>query len=155
MSSPLPYLLKDSDTGFIFETDLGLLYEISFTDDSGYLTESSFSSINPVFSFTITHLSGQIQPKDPRIEQTIISALYQTFESLPTAVVSYVCSLDNNQEIARNRLFHSWYLKTGKDYFVKLDHTIIDDRIYSSVIFRSDHPARDEIKNLFFTLFHK
>lgn len=155
MSSPLPYPLKDSNTGFIFETDFGLVYEISFTDDSGYLTGSSFSSVDTVFSFTITHLSGQIQHKDPRVESTIISALHLTFASLPLAVITYVCSLDDNQEKARNRLFHNWYLRTGKNYFVKLDHTSADERIYSSVIFRSDNPAREDINNLFFTLFHK
>lgn len=101
--SPLPYLLKDAENGFTFETNFGILYKISYTDDSDYLFESSF--VNAVYSFSITHLAGQIQHKDPRVEQTLIKALLLTFETSPTALINYVCSLDDNQEVARNRLF--------------------------------------------------
>ena len=32
--NPLPYQLKDVESGFTFETDFGVTYEIVFTDDS-------------------------------------------------------------------------------------------------------------------------
>jgi len=155
LPSPLPYLLKDVENGFAFKTDFGITYEISFTDDSGYLLESSFSFVNDVFSFSITHVAGHIQQKDPRVEQTIIKALFLTFEASPNAVLNYVCSLDDSKEVARNKLFHGWYLKLGKEIFVKLDHTSLESRIYSSIIFRRNHPAEEEIKRMFRQVFNK
>ena len=151
--SPLPYQLKDVKNGFAFETDFGVTYEISFIDDSDYLFESSF--INSVFSFSITHVAGQIQQKDPRVEQTILNALFLTFESSPDTVINYVCSLDDDKEVARNRLFQNWYLKIGKESFEKLDHSNPENRVYSSVIFRRNHPAKEEIKRMFRQTFDK
>ena len=153
LSNPLPYQLKDVESGFTFETDFGVTYAILFTDDSDYLFGSSF--INSVFSFSITHVAGQIQQKDPRVEQTILNTLFLTFESSPDAVINYVCSLDDDREIARNRLFHGWYLKIGKESFEKLDHTNPENRVYSSVIFLRNHPAREEIKRMFRQTFEK
>ena len=151
--NPLPYQLKDVESGFTFETDFGVTYEIVFTDDSDYLFESSF--INSVFSFSIIHVAGQIQHKDPRVEQTIINALFLTFEGSPNAVINYVCSLDDDKEVTRNRLFHGWYLKIGKESFEKLDHINHENRVYSSVIFLRNHPAKDEIERTFRQTFDK
>lgn len=152
-SSPLPYLLRNADEGFIFETDFGIIYAIRFTDDSDYVSGSSF--VNEVFSFSITPIIGQVKQKGPRVEQTVIEAILLTFEALPNAVINYVCSLDNDQEVVRNRLFHQWYLKAGRHRFVKLDHTDHENRIYTSVIFQSNHPAEEEIRNRFNGTFDK
>jgi hypothetical protein len=50
--------------------------------------------------------------------------------------------LDDDQEVARNRLFHRWYLKAGINRFVKLDHTDHDSRIYTSVISKATTPPK-------------
>lgn len=152
-SNPLPYPLKNVEEGFLFGTDFGITYAIRFTNDADYMTASSFS--HEVFSFSITPIAGQVRQKDPRVEQTVIRAILLTFDALPDAVINYVCSLDNDQQIARSRLFHRWYLKAGTTHFIKLDFTDHENRIYTSVLFRSNHPAEAEIRNLFAESFTK
>ncbi|WP_020596930.1 DUF6169 family protein [Spirosoma panaciterrae] len=152
-SNPLPYPLRSVEDGLIFVTELGVTYKIGFADDSVYVSESSFA--HEVFSFSITPIAGQVRQKDPRVEQTVIRAILLTFDTLPDAVINYVCSLDNDQQIARSRLFHRWYLKAGTTHFIKLDFTDHENRIYTSVLFRSNHPAEAEIRNLFAESFTK
>lgn len=150
--NPLPYPLTNVEEGFVFKTDFGITYAIRFTDDSDYIPESSF--VNEVFSFSITPIVGVVKQKDPRVEQTVIKAILLTFEALPNAVMNYVCSLDDDQEIARSRLFHRWYLKAGSR-FIKIDHTDKESRIHTSVIFRRNHPAETEIRSRFSRSFDK
>lgn len=64
-------------------------------------------------------------------------------------------SLDNSQELARNRLFHWWYLKTGQERFIKLDFDDRENRIHVSVLFRRNHPAEIEIQESLTELFAK
>ncbi|WP_298607143.1 DUF6169 family protein [uncultured Spirosoma sp.] len=117
------------------------------------MSESSFA--HAIFSFSITPIAGLVKQKDPRVEQTVIRAILLTFEALPDAVINYVCSLDNDQQIARSRLFHRWYHKAGATQFVKLDFTDHENRIYTSVLFRNNHPAEEEIRNRFTESFDK
>lgn len=151
-SSHLPYPLTNVEDGFVFETDFEITYKIGFADDSDYVSGSSF--VNEAFSFSITPIAGVVKQKDPRVEQTVIKAVLLTFEALPNAVMNYVCSLDNDQEVARSRLFHRWYLKAGSR-FIKIDHTDEESRIYTSVIFQRDHPAEAEIRSRFGSSFDK
>ena len=151
--SPSPYPLRSAEAGFIFETDFGITYEIRFTDDSGYVPESSF--FDAIFSISVTLIAGQITQKDPRVEQTIVQAILLTFDASPNTVLNYVCGLDNDQEVARNRLFQHWYRKIGIDHFIKIDRTDFENRIYTSVIFRRDHPAEREIRSRLTDVFDK
>ena len=153
-SSPLPYPLRSVEEGFVFETAFGLTYSIRFTDDSDYVPQWS-PLAGSVFSFSITPIAGEVKQKDPRVERTVIEAVLSTFEASPNVVINYVCSLEANQEIARSRLFHSWYLKVGSDRFVKLDRTDYENRIYTSVIFRRNHSAEAEIRSRFNESFDK
>lgn len=148
-----PYPLKTTDEGFSFDTDFGITYLVRFTDDSDYITESSF--VRNVLTFSITPISGEVKRKDPRVEQTIIRTIILTFEMTPDAVINYVCSLDDNQEKARSRLFHAWYLRKGRERFVKLNYEDQDNKIYTSAIFRRNHPAEKEIEDLFKQIFDK
>ncbi|GAB4010816.1 hypothetical protein GCM10028808_22750 [Spirosoma migulaei] len=145
--------MRNVEDGFIFETDFGITYAIRFTDDSDYISESSF--VGTIFSFSITPIAGQVKQKDPRVEQTVIKSVLLTFEALPNAVINYVCSLDDDQEVARSRLFHRWYLKAGTNSFIKLDRTDPESRIFTSVVFSTNHPAEEEIRRRFVQIFDK
>jgi hypothetical protein len=151
--NPLPYLLRETETGFGFETDFGLTYALTFTDDSAYIAESL--SVNTVLSFSITSIVGEAKQKDPRVEVTIVQALLLTFDALPDAVITYICSLDNDQEVARSRLFQHWYRKVAMDRFIKLDYINQEHRIHTSVIFQHTHPDSEAIKSQFRSTFDK
>lgn len=153
MLSHLPYPLKETEEGFTFETDFGLTYALTFTDDSDYIPESL--SVDRVLSFSITSIVGEVKQKDAKVEVTIIKALLLTFDTLPDVVINYICSLDNHQEIARSRLFHSWYSKTAMNRFVKLDYTSVEDRIHTFVIFQRTHPHAEAIESRFKSTFDK
>ncbi len=151
--SPLPYPLTSVEDGFVFETDLNVTYKIGFADDSAYISDPDVAGL--VFSFSIVQIAGQVKQRDPRIEQTVVAALLSTFDALPDAVINYVCSLDDDQEAVRSRLFQCWYLKLGTDRFLKLDHINPDGRIYTSAIFRRNHPHEAAIRNWFSGSFDK
>lgn len=148
-----PYPLKETEKGFVFETDFGLTYAVTFIDDSAYTAESL--SVNTVLSFSITPIVGEVKQEDPRVGVTIIKALLLTFDTLPDVVINYICSLDNDQEVARSRLFHSWYSKTAMERFVKLDYINREERIHTSVIFQRTHPNGEAIKSRFMSAFDK
>lgn len=152
-STPLPYPLRKIKGGFSFETVHGIVYETKLADDSDYVSESSF--VGPVVSFSIIHVTGQVREKDPRVEQTVVQALLQTFDEQPDVVINYICSLDDSQELARNRLFHWWYIKTGQERFIKLDFDDHHNRIHASALFRRDHPAETDIRESLTDLFAK
>lgn len=85
------YPLEKIEDGYTFDTNYGVTYKIGLFDDSGYLVESSF--YGPVFSLSITCLSGQPAQKDPRVEQTVVQALVRTFDSSPDVVINYIYEL--------------------------------------------------------------
>ncbi len=152
-SNRLPYPLTENESGFVFETDFNVTYQIAFTDDSDYITESSL--LITVLSFSITPIAGEGKQRDPRVEQTVLNALLSTFDALPDVVINYVCSVADNQEAARSRLFHGWYLKIGKDDFVKLDHIDQVNRIHTPIVFRRNHPKENQLRSFFEDVFDK
>nr|WP_293840281.1 DUF6169 family protein [uncultured Arsenicibacter sp.] len=148
-----PYRLSETEDGFVFDTDHGVTYALRFTDDSEYVFGSSFAY--NTFSFSVLPVKGYAKKKDIRVADTIIYALWGVFEAIPEAVITYVCSLESTQERARSRLFHSWYLKTGEAHFTKFDYSDLENRIYTSVLFRNEHPHKDEINLIFEKAFVK
>ena len=147
------YPLTRIEDGYLFDTQYGVVYKIGLTDDSAYIAESSFRGF--ALSLSITVLSGQSAQKDPVVEQTVVSAILLTFNELPDVVINYICSLDDGQEMVRNRLFHWWYLKTGQERFIKLDFEDQKGRVHASALFRRDHPAENEIRESLTDLFTK
>lgn len=100
-SNPSPYPLSETETGFAFTTERGVVYHVDFTSDSDYLPDTPFA--DSVYSFSILPVagSGSFDRKDPRSEPTIIQALHVFFASVSTAVLLYVCSTENDQERVR------------------------------------------------------
>lgn len=147
------YLLEKIKVGYIFDTSCDVTYKVTFYDDSNYLFESSFHG--PVLTLSIACTSGQPAQRDPRIEQTVVQALLQTFDELPDVVINYICSLDDSQELARNRLFHWWYLNTGQERFIKLDFDDQQNRVHASALFQRNHPSEVQIRESLTDLFAK
>jgi hypothetical protein len=106
-SSPSP--LSETETGFVFTTELGAVYHVDFTSDSDYLPDTPFA--DSVYSFSILPIagSGSVERKYLRIEPTIIQALHVFFEADSKAVSLYVCSTENDQKKVRFASAHRFY----------------------------------------------
>jgi hypothetical protein len=145
-SSPSPYPLRENNDGFSFTTDHGFEYVLAFRSDQAYFPEDGFAQ--HLYSFSIVVLGQRTPVRDPRIEVTVIDALKRAFEADPLLVISYVCSLDDNQERNRRILFGQWYLRHSEGY-TRLPFSHEQSRVYAAAIFRENHPDRSEIAAAF------
>lgn len=136
-SNHSPYPLSETSTGFSFITDKGAVYEVAFRDDSDYFPAQSLPV--PVFSFTIAHVSGEIGPRDFRIEATVVNILSRTFDATPKIIITYTCSTENKQGFQRSIAFRRWFSR-NKHGFVMLDYADNLWHEYAAAIFRENHP---------------
>ena len=142
-SNPSPYPLSETETGFAFITDRGAIYRLDFTSDSDYLPDTPFA--DSVYSFSILPISGSFDRKDPRIEPTVVDAIGLLFEAIPQAVLIYVCSTEDDQELVRSRLFRQWFSR-HKDAYTKFDFNYPQQRLYMSAIVRQDFPEKYQVE---------
>ena len=145
-SSPSPYELKNTETGFTFTTQEGAQYALIFNDDGDYFPGEDY--YGSILSFSIVHIGGEIGPVDPRIQATISYVLQRVFENNPNTVISYTCSIADKQEYARARIFRLWYTR-HQDQYNRIDYQSIETRIYASAIWRRNHPKGEEIIQAF------
>jgi hypothetical protein len=123
-----PYKISTEDDDFVFATDVGLTYKITFQkhtafDDLGY---SSFEfGFYPVEDKTLNY--------DSRIEDTIVFAIREFFERNPDSILLYVCDSSDGKARHRNILFGRWFNKYALANIKRLNRKIFDsenDMIY-------------------------
>ncbi len=123
-----PYNLTGENGDFVFETDLDLQYKIIFQkhnvfDELGYST----------FEFSFYPVGKHELRYDPRIKDTIISALKDFFLKNPDSIILYVCDSSDNRARERNMLFNRWFKEQTSIEIVRLNRKIFDtesDKIY-------------------------
>jgi len=123
-----PYKITEQEDGFVFETDFGLSYKITFLKHNAF-DDLGFSS----YEFGFYPVGEEKRFKDQRIEDTIIFALDDFFQKNPDCIILYVCDSLDNRARERTILFDRWYKKYTSDTFAKLNRKIFDtenDMIY-------------------------
>lgn len=143
---------------YIFKTINEVVFEIKFKP-SDYIFGYSEVISNNAFELGIVILEGKIGAgKDDKIPSTIAEIVFDFFSKKSDDVIIYICDSSDSRQLARKRKFDSWveYFK-GSDYF-KVDAEIIDiekNKIYSSLILKSDNPNFREIIKYFGSLSSK
>ena len=134
------YVMISPQGGYIFETEKGIHYTISFEE------ESSFGGCN-TYQFIIEKRERVHSAHDPKVEQTILAILNQFFlENLD--VLLYMCDDSDGREANRNRLFLAWFKKhAAPDRFtIRTASAVVEGKgFYAAIIVENRNPLLETI----------
>ena len=136
-----PYEVSYAPNGdFVFATDLGIHYLISFE------TEEPVGGCN-TFQFVIQKLENQHSPHDAKVEQAILVILDVFFKE-HLDVLLYMCDDSDGREANRNRLFLSWFKKHAdlKRFTICTAGAVIEGKgFYAAIIVENRNPLLEAI----------
>lgn len=139
--SPYPIWLRGD--GYIFTTDNGIEYSMSFDEEYNFVYKA--------YWFNLTNISRQKSPGDIKIAQTVICVIEEFFRQNPN-ILLYLCSTDGGQQSQRSRLFLRWFngYEQQKKYMIKSAEVKGEDiSEYISMIVMNNHPQIAEISAAF------
>lgn len=93
-----PYDLVLSGSDFMFQTDLGIHYIVSFSREDIVLGGCN------TYQLIIRKIEEARSPHDPKVEATILAIIKEFFRS-NLEVMLYLCDTSDGREESRNRLF--------------------------------------------------
>lgn len=102
--SHAPYELILSDNNFVFQTDSGIHYSISFNKEDIVLGGCA------TYQIIIRKIEEARSRHDPKVETTIWAIINEFFQS-NLEVMLYLCDTSDGREKSRDRLFLSWFEK--------------------------------------------
>ena len=134
------YVMLSPRGGYIFETQSGIHYTISFEDDT------------PIggcgtYQFIIERMERERSAHDPMVEQTILAIIDEFFaENLN--VLLYICDDSDGREANRNRLFLSWFKKHADPnrFAIRAANAIVEGKgFYAAIIVETRNPMLEDI----------
>ena len=141
------YVMLSPKGGYIFETEGGIHYTISFEEDS------PIGGCN-TFQFIIEKMENVRSGYDSKVEQTILAIINQFFvEHLD--VLLYLCDDSDGREANRNRLFLSWFKKNAdpeRFTILTANATIEGKGFYAAIIVENRNPMLKSIIEDFETI---
>lgn len=140
-----PYDLVLSESDFMFQTDFGIHYSISFNKEDIVLGGCE------TYQLIIRKIEETRSRHDPKVEATILAIINEFFQS-NLEILLYLCDTSDGREESRNRLFLSWFDRhTEENRFTicQAHATIEDEGLYLCIIVDNRHPKLTEIKNDF------
>ena len=138
-----PYPIWSRGSEYIFTTDTGIEYSISFDCEDNFEYKA--------YWFNLTNLSHQKSLGDIKIAQTVIYIIEDFFCQNPD-ILLYLCSTDGGQQAQRSRLFLRWFngYEQQKKYMIKSAEIKGDETTeYISMIVMNSHPRITEIAEAF------
>lgn len=133
-----PYKISSQDNDFVFETDLGLTYKITFQKHNAF-DELGYSS----FEFGFYPVEDQSSKHDHRIEDTIVFAIREFFELNADSILLYVCDSSDGKARQRNILFGRWFNKYALANIKRLNRKIFDTEndlvYYFAVMYNNEY----------------
>lgn len=102
-----PYQVKGTDKPGVLEfyTDHGVHYLVDFILDDLIMSST-------VYQFGIANINNVPSPRDEKVRETIITIIQNFFEENVKALL-YICETGDGKQSMRNRLFRSWFEKSG------------------------------------------
>ena len=122
---------KTDDATYYFETDNGLKYRSYFIE-----IPSTFYTL---YSFSFDKEEGSVA-YDKRVKDTIVTILADFFDA-DNYILGYTCDVTDGREMARKRLFDSWFKQENDGSLRKIDFQA--DNIYVSLIVDKHYFAID------------
>ena len=134
------YVMLSPKGGYIFETEGGIHYTISFEEDT------PIGGCN-TFQFVIEKMEKVRSGYDAKIEQTILAILNEFFvEHLD--VLLYMCDDSDGREANRNRLFLTWFKKYAapERFTIRTASAIVEGKgFYAAIIVENRNPLLETI----------
>ena len=134
------YVMLSPKGGYIFETEGGIHYTISFEEDT------PIGGCN-TFQFVIEKMEKVRSGYDAKIEQTILAILNEFFvEHLD--VLLYMCDDSDGCEANRNRLFLTWFKKhaTANRFTIRTASAVVEGKgFYAAIIVENRNPLLENI----------
>jgi hypothetical protein len=136
-----PYGITLSGTGFIFKTDYGIHYRVSFDKEDIILGNCE------TYQLILQNVENVRMPHDPKVELTVLAIIYEFFRS-NQHVLLYICDTSDGKESSRNRLFLYWFEKHAEPnrFTICTAHAQIEDEVvYAAIIVDNRNPRVNEI----------
>ena len=141
INSKAPYkvMLSKNECFYVFTTDKGIRYVISFSEE--YEIGGCMS-----YQFSIDNIEKSHGSYDKKIKDTII-AIIEDFFIENQDVLLYICDTSDNREAARNRLFLRWFAQYSPDRFTicTANSKVEDTEFYMAIIVANNNPKKDSI----------
>ncbi len=131
-----PYELTLSGDEFMFQTDLGIHYSISFSKEDIVLGGCA------TYQLIIRKIEEVKSQHDPKVEATILSIIREFFRS-NLEVMLYLCDTSDGREEYRNRLFLSWFEKYAQknQFTICQAHTEIEgEGLFFCIVVENRNP---------------
>lgn len=134
------YVMLSPKGGYIFETEGGIHYTISFEE------EMPIGGCN-TFQFVIEKMERVHSGYDSKVEQTILAIINEFFvEHLN--VLLYLCDDSDGREANRNRLFLVWFKKNAdpERFTIRTANATIEGKgFYAAIIVENRNPMLEAI----------
>ena len=140
-----PYDITLSEEGFIFHTDSGIHYRVSFDEEDIVLGGCR------TYQLILQKVERAHAPHDPKIEETVLAIINEFFRS-NQHVLLYVCDTSDGREGSRNRLFLRWFehhSAHGRFTICTANATIEDEMVYIAIIVDNNNPQLQAITHDF------
>ena len=136
-----PYAITLTEAGFVFCTDSGVHYRISFEKEDIVLGGCNTYQL-------ILQNVDRIRPShDPKVVATILAIIDEFFRS-NLKVLLYTCDTSDGMEGGRNRLFLRWfdkYAEPGRFTICTAKAAVEEETIYAAIIIERRNPRHDDI----------
>lgn len=137
--SPYYVMLSPKDN-YIFETERGIHYSISFEEETPIGGCDSYQ-------FIIEKIDKVRSSHDAKVESTILAILDEFFaEHLD--VLLYMCDDSDGREANRNRLFLTWFKKHAapERFTIRVASAIVEGKgFYAAIIVENRNPLLETI----------
>lgn len=136
-----PYEIVFSEGDFIFQTDEGIHYSISFSKE-----DIIFGGCE-TYQFIIRKIEETHMPHDSKVKATILAIIYEFFRS-NSHVLFYICDTSDHREEIRNRLFLTWFEHNAEPerFTIRTANTKIEgEGFYTAIIVENCNPKLQEI----------
>lgn len=136
-----PYDITLTDVGFVFQTDRGIHYRISFEKE-----DFVFGGCE-TYQFILQNVEHARMPYDPKVEQTVLAVIDEFFRS-NMHVLLYICDTSDGKESSRNRLFIRWFehhAEHGKFTIRTAKAVVEDETLYAAIIVDNRNPHLEDI----------
>lgn len=140
-----PYnVINSGESSFVFVTDHGVKYEISFVLDYTL-------GINNSYQLCIDNVEDKTQPRDVKVRDTIAEIIKEFFNTNEVSLL-YICDTSDGRQKVRDRIFKIWFEeKALHDQFTLIPASIVvdGDEYFASLILCNNHPQFEAISNMF------
>ena len=139
-----PYKVEEDSGQYIFETDHGILYGVSFD-------EEPMPGSLKAYWFNLANYSQKASPRDVKIRTTVILIIEEFFRVNPD-ILLYMCDSANNQQAQRSRLFLHWFNTYGQQTEYYTCTEMVKDgneENYIAFIVKRNHPQLQAIIDMF------